>query len=245
MKRGFVAASVAFGFVAGANAQDAQVLTPSQLEARAAQFIVFVPPEYPGRLVASGASAEVDVFGEVGADGAIAVEKVASTSADPGFEEAVRAAVRFWTLRPSYGTDCVPRPARTQVRIWFEIKEGKPVISFGQARAPVTEGSPLKSTYRRNPEFPWRLLSRGGTTTVEVLMRVLPEGRVDAVEMVPGPLWKLVNREVTMAMRQWRFEPRPVADGPICASYVITFTTEAGGFEGQTGYTGARRDGAN
>jgi TonB family protein len=244
MKR-WIAACVAS--IAGtAAAQDASILSPKQMEERAAQFIVFVPPEYPKALAAAGVASEVDVFGEVAADGMFQVRRVASSAPNPEFEQAVRDVSKLWTLRPIYGTDCLPRPgAPTQVRIWFEMKDGKPVISFGQARSEITEGKPLKVVQRRNIVYPPEMLRRGVTGSIEFLLRVSPAGLVEEIEMVPGPLNRLATREVATTVRQWRFEPRPENDGPACAVYTVDFGITGGfGPAGRRQYP-VRADGAN
>jgi len=63
----------------------ANVLSPAQLEERGAQFIVFVPPEHPRHLAAAGVTSEVDVFGQVAADGSLTVTRAVSTQPDPAF----------------------------------------------------------------------------------------------------------------------------------------------------------------
>ena len=241
----WMAASIV-AFAGAAAAQDTSILSPAQLEERAAQFVVFVPPEYPKSLAAAGVSSEVDVFGEVAADGSFAIKRVVSTASHPEFERAVRDVSRLWTLRPSYGPDCAPRAgAPTQVRIWFEMKDGKPAISFGQARSEVTEGKPLKAIHRRHPVYPQPMLMRGAGGTLELLMRVSPAGMVEEIEMVPGPLNKLATREIATAFRQWRFEPRPESEGPACVVYTVDFAITSGfGPAGRRQHP-VRTDGAN
>jgi TonB family protein len=226
MKR-WIAACVAS--IAGtAAAQDASILSPKQMEERAAQFIVFVPPEYPKALAAAGVASEVDVFGEVAADGMFQVRRVASSAPNPEFEQAVRDVSKLWTLRPIYGTDCLPRP-------------GAPT----QARSEITEGKPLKVVQRRNIVYPPEMLRRGVTGSIEFLLRVSPAGLVEEIEMVPGPLNRLATREVATTVRQWRFEPRPENDGPACAVYTVDFGITGGfGPAGRRQYP-VRADGAN
>lgn len=238
-----LAAAVAVALLAcGARAQeDARILTPAQMQSRAAQIVLFVPPEFPA---AAAGEATVDVTGEVGTDGTFTVRDVVSSSQDPAFADAVREVTRFWLLRPDYGSDCTPRAGTGQVRVWFERRDGKPVISVSQARSEATESRPLKVTRRRHPDYPQAMLVRRMSGVVEVLLRVAPDGRVEEIEMVPGPITRLATREVATALRQWRFEPRPEAEGSICASYVVEFGITSG-FAPRSGGDGRRRDGAN
>ena len=73
MKRSLVAVTAAAMLACmQAHAQeDGKVLTPGQLEERAAQFVLFVPPEFP-KAAAAGRGAIVDVSRSPGArrDGA-------------------------------------------------------------------------------------------------------------------------------------------------------------------------------
>jgi TonB family protein len=225
-----------------AHAQDdARILTPAQMQARAAHIVLFVPPEFPAS--ATG-EATVDVTGEVGTDGTFTVRNVVSSSEDPAFASAVREVTRFWLLRPDYESDCTPRTSTGQVRVWFERKDGKPVISVSQPRSESTDTRPLKIVRRRAPDYPQSMLVRGMTGAVEALLRISPGGRVEELELVPGPITRLAAREVSTALRQWRFEPRPEAEGSICASYVVEFGISSG-FAPRSGADGRRRDGAN
>ena len=242
----FAALAATIGVFLEARAQDdGTLLTPAQLEQRAAQFVVFVPPEYPKAAAEQGRGAVVDVIGEVREDGTFDLQKATSDSDDPAFAQAVRETTRFWTLRPSYGADCAPRRAPTQVRIWFEHKAGEPVISFGQAKAETTEGKALKIVHRRAPAYPPQMLMRGLSGSLEILMRVAPNGRVEELELVPGPITRMATREVATALRQWRFEPRPEGDGPACVSFLLTYQVTDGFTPGPRTRSGAREDGAH
>lgn len=218
--------SMALGTAARAQ-DDPRLVSAEWLKAKAATSTVFVPPDYPKHAVGE-APVTVDVIGKVGIDGRLELESVASSSPDPAFAAAVREVASYWLFRPSYDDGCRPRPVPAQLRVWFEVKEGKPAISFSQARAdtavPAPDAPPtLKVTRRFHPEYPPEMQRRGYEGSVEVLLRIAASGEVEEVSVVPSLFSSMAERGLQKRMGLWRFEERPAGGGTSCASYVVQY----------------------
>lgn len=208
-----------------------RLVTEEELTRRAAAMIVFLPPEYPAQALKEGVQATVDVVGVVDEEGALRISGIESSTDREDFRKAVADASKFWILRPKYGPDCRARNAQARVRVWFEIKESKPSISFSQpnraaARGDMQEPRGLedyKPTHRRNPRYPREAINRGRGGNLEVLLRIDPQGMVEEVVIVPGVDGSMFGSETSKALRQWRFPPR---EEPQSACYEVTISFE-------------------
>lgn len=221
-----VMAALLAGAAIGAGAADqGRIVSGEQLNGRAATLTVFVPPKYPRGALGDNVQATLDVFGRIGTDGVLQVSKVESTSDIDEFKAAVEQVVPLWRLRPDFGEDCVPRPTEGQVRVWFDIREGKPVIRFSQTPrakpAPMPEPA-IRVARRTRIEYPSEAGRRNLETVLETILRIGAEGDVQAVHVVPGLYSEHFEREITRSLRNWRFEPSP-GRAPTCVTYDVEF----------------------
>ena len=221
------AATAALGVSAAFAADDPRVLSAVELKERAAKPVIIVAPTYPEAAVREGREGTVDVAGTVSAGGIL--EDAKMTGASDDFIAAVREVMPFWRFTPLYGVDdCEPKPAPGAVRVWFEMKGGKPAISVSRGTAPTAgpEGSELprelKALKRIEPRYPQAAIRAGRAGDVEALVLIDDKGDVKSVTIVPSTTPALFGEEVAHALRQWKFEP-PAGGKPVCASYDIQF----------------------
>lgn len=89
-----------------------------------------LPPTYPERMLAKGATAMVE--GTVQVDQGGRVSRIVNLRADNGegaFEWAVREVLRDWRFEVVPDAQCKIHPREAQIQVWFELAEGKPKIS--------------------------------------------------------------------------------------------------------------------
>lgn len=99
-----------------------------------------VPPEYPAEPLQKGITAEVDAVLQISERGTMRkVLSVKASNGDVAFEKAVKDVVHYWNFQPYTNCDCVPVEFTARLKIWFEIKEGKPSISVS---SPPPEANP-------------------------------------------------------------------------------------------------------
>ena len=196
------------------------IVGEDELRERAAEALLIVAPEYPKDLVAAGVQGTVDLFGHVRADGHFDVGRIEATH--PELRRAVEEVTRHWLLRPSYGPDCEARPAPVQVRLWFEVKSGKGVVSMSQGRTAIradTTRVPRKQLKRiegDDPFYPKHLIRRALEGEVEALMRITPAGEVASVQILPGPFAQEFGPALRETLLEWRFEARAPDASPVC-----------------------------
>lgn len=209
-------------------ADEGAILSPQQMDEKAATVSMFVIPTYPPAAVAAALEATVDLIGEVLPDGRFSLRRIESTSPREEFANAVQEVVPLWLLRPGYGRDCVAKAAAAQVRVWFEMKDGKPRISFSQANrlAPAPKSVGLKLVERLKLEYPDELRRRGIEGALEVILRIAPSGGVENVSVVPGRLSEAASRSLRR-LSAWRFEPRAAESGSLCVSYIVDYRFSA------------------
>lgn len=205
-------------------------MSEAELAEGAARVVMFVPPEYPAAALRENVEATVDVVGTVRADGVLEVARMEASVDRAEFREAIEEVSKFWLFRPSYDRQCRPQKVEGRLRIWFEIKDGKPAISISvpkvdravvEARSPIERGT-IKVVHRVQPLFPREAQQRGMEGAVEALMRVAPAGEVEEVVIVPGVHAKVFGPAVAQALAQWRYAPR---DGPVgCYQSEIVFS---------------------
>src|SRR5258708_10543567 len=214
--------AVAVFLVTGANADEARPIGDEELAARAAQITVSVPPDYPGAALRDGVEATVDVHGTVRADGHLAVSQIKAIPDREDFRVAVTDVVHFWLLRPRYDSTCHAMDVEGQVRVWFEIKEGKPSISISvppkeKVTETVSDASLYRAVRRVNPAYPRDAWRAGREGSVEVLLHVADSGEVEEIVIVPGRDSGEFGPPIVKAFRKWQF---PAVERPFrCFTY--------------------------
>jgi outer membrane biosynthesis protein TonB len=210
-------------------AADPQPLSPNELRARAGRPIVIVAPEYPKAAAAEKLEATVDVFGLVRADGSFQLNRIEAQPEREEFKAAVRSVIEYWAMLPAYGADCRPMSAESQLRLWFEIKEGRgPVVSVSRPRLPDSPPTPegakskLKVVKRVEPMYPYAAIRANVQGTIEAYMLIQPDGSVNEISTAPTRLPAQFAASVKDALSRWTFEPRP-GEPAVCAFYEVVF----------------------
>lgn len=231
MKRAAAALAWAVLLAAPAFAQkDPQPLSTDELSARAARPLIILAPKYPSAAAQDKIEATVDIFGTVRPDGSFDVKRIEASPDREDFKAAVRDVLDYWALSPAYGADCRPIPAEGQVRVWFELKEGRgPVISVSRSTRAVEPPAPeglakvrLKAVTRVHPEYPRAAIRANVQGSIESYLRVSAEGSVEEVVIAPSPMPAQFASSVRTALARWRFEPRP-GEPAVCALYEVVF----------------------
>lgn len=187
-------------------------------------------PQYPKELLAKGITGHVDI--EVTIDELGKVKKIGAVTSKPqnaAFEESARESVRYWTFYAKISPECVPEVATGNVRVWFEIRDGKEAISVSST--PGTMGSvvsPGKSKWRpllnqatvaRAVQYPPRARKEGEQGSVFSVIHVDAEtGRPFEIKFshaISSRGWVRSAFELAVrdALKMARFEPSPEEKG--------------------------------
>ncbi|MGZ5113275.1 MAG: energy transducer TonB [Usitatibacter sp.] len=211
-----------------------RLLSEADLARRAARVTMFVPPDYPAQALREGVEATVDVTGVVAANGSLRVTGMTSSVDREDFRTAVGEVTRFWILSPKYGPDCRPRDVEGTVRVWFELKEGKPAISMSMPRrqgtdAAKNDGTELRPLRARPiPQYPRAALTKNIQGGVDALLRIAPAGDVEEVVIVPGLYAEVFADVVIKALSRWQFPPASAAAGPRCGFVPVEINIKPG-----------------
>lgn len=177
------------------------------------------PPEYPKEALAAGVTGYVDLavtIDEVGS-----VQKIGAVVSRPDnrlFENSARETVMYWEFRPAISRHCVPEVAEGNVRVWFEIRDGKEVVSvsstpgtMGTATAATTKAMPgmakivNREEVMRHVKYPREARQVGAQADVYAVMEV---------DAGSGQVREVAITHVISSAKQmrWRFST-VVADG--------------------------------
>lgn len=192
------------------------LLAPSLLHAQQKEilpghFVIFVAPDYPTTASTRGETAVIDVKGQVQPDGSFVIDSIQAVDmvlANLDFEREIREAAKLWWMSPGYGTRCEPAVEPVFVRIWFEMKEGKPTVFFSQ-QADSQQPAQPKPRVREDMRYPRKPLHEGVYHAyVMAQVRIGKDGAPEEVFFV-GPDTKYqryFHDEVGRALRQYRWE---------------------------------------
>jgi TonB family protein len=208
-----------------------RLLSEADLQRRAALVTVFVPPEYPAQALRDGIQASVDVVGVVAQDGTLRVTEISSSVDRDDFRAAVADVTRFWLLSPNYGRDCRPREIEGTVRVWFEVKDGKPVVSMSVPTRPGfdevkskqegAEFTPIRA--KPVPAYPRAAVAKKIQGSVEALLRLDPAGNVEEVVIIPGPYAQVFASSVSSALSRWQYPQAAPDSGYRCVLVPVEF----------------------
>lgn len=153
---------------------------------------IVVAPEYPRAELAAGRSGVVDLVAHVSMAGRIAsIHQMTSEPPNRAFEKAVDAVVKYWIFSPQTDCECMPVGSDVKLRVWFEIRDGAPVISVSsparnrerQATGPTLKNRDALSGRLRN-SYPRDARRAGEGGDVYAAVHVNPEsGQVQRVEI--------------------------------------------------------------
>ena len=227
MKSIVIAAASMLTAMAANAAGDPQVLSASEMKALAGRPVVIVAPKYPPDAEKEHVEATVDVIGVVAADGQFLVNRLEAVPDRDDFKQAVLDVVSYWKLVPSYGLlDCEPQLAEAQVRVWFEFKKGRSVISVSRSVPSPAEANVMranmKAVKRVEPKYPAYGIRQEMQGRIEALVLIGEDGDVKDVRIAPTALHAVFGNSVRSALQQWKFDPRP-GQGALCTYYEINF----------------------
>jgi TonB family protein len=188
---------------------------------------LFVAPQYPPGAAGEGIQATVDVIGMVREDGTLGPTRLEVKPEREDFRKAVEEVMAFWILYPKYDDTCHYTPVEGQVRVWFEIKDGKPIVSFSMPRrkeAAPLPGAPAeiyRAIRKTEIRYPYAARREGREGTVVALLHVPDTGEVERIAFVPGRHNEDFSSEVYEGLKRWKFPatPRPLH----CFEYTIEF----------------------
>lgn len=219
-----------------ASADELIPLDEAQLAARAARMTLFVTPAYPQAAVVEGIQATVDVIGTVLPDGMLSPSRIEVKPDREDFRKAIAEVMPFWMLYPGYDDSCRYQPVEGQVRVWFELKDGKPAVSFSMPRKqadakapPPAPGAPeniYRAIHRTPLRYPAGPQRAGIEGMVTALLYVPDTGEVQNVVLVPGRHNANFGLAVYEGLKRWRFSatPRPKH----CFEYTVEFRLRQG-----------------
>lgn len=102
---------------------------------------VIAAPEYQSAWVEAGISGVVDVEVEIGLNSRITrIESIASEPHHPELEGAVKDIIKYWWFYRETDCDCKPVVGSAKLRVWFEIRDGKGVVSVSNRPRPGQPG---------------------------------------------------------------------------------------------------------
>lgn len=79
--------------------------------------------------------------------------------------------------------------------------------------------------YAPDPEFPYRLVSRGVQGNVTLLLKVNPKtGRVYEVKVLKSARYIILNELAAKSALQWRFRPGTITEVTVPYSFSVTGT---------------------
>jgi len=188
------------------------------------------PPVYPKELFDKGITGYVDL--EVTIDEQGRVKQIGTVTSKPSiaaFEESARESVKYWQFKEKLSGKCTPEVAQGNVRVWYEIKDGKESISVSSmpgtmlknVAADAPKWFPMLNLpqIKRELRYPADARKYGEQGVVYAVLHIDVEtGMVRKVEfshaIVSAP-WVRFSFEaaIRFSMKAARFEPKPEERG--------------------------------
>lgn len=178
-----------------------------------AKPMLIVSPTYPPNAVAEGRTAELKIRGTITTDGKLESPVFSTAPGDEAFTHAVRQVLEAWRFVPGIDRDaCAAVPMQAEVRVSFEIKEGKPAIfvsippaeEYPAAKDPAKRL--VKLSHQPRTGFPRDAVRKGIEGHAYVLARIEKSGEVSHVNLLSSTPLHVFGDEAVRAMRQARYE---------------------------------------
>ena len=172
-----------------------------------------VIPEYPPELLERKHTGHVDFEGSVSPLHDLEnVTFQADSPASEPFVAALKEVLPQWAFYPHVDNQCQPVATRVRTRVWFELDGERPKISVSRLTPRSTaRPSTMKSTFRRDPKYPSRMLREGLQAYVYAAMHVDPQGKVTGVtsQVFPRTEHDLTPflEETERTFKRWEFTP--------------------------------------
>lgn len=202
-----------------------------------------VRPEFSKNELDKRVRAYVDVTVDIDNRGRVKSSMIAkSDPPTPGYEKALKDVIGLWLFEPKLDSKCVCVEATANVRVWFDVKDGKGVLSV--SGRPIT-AQPEKLRYsreeieavakkiRQNILYPQLARKEGDVAEVNVVMEVdAASGRVTNVEPADFYSSSSANAKVKQsfisainaALRSASFPPTPGLPFKVCMVFSFRLT---------------------
>lgn len=118
---------------------------------------VVLPPGFPQGELRNNIRASVDVAIDLDARGKVKLATIKqSTLHNSAYEAAVLEVVQHWSFRPKLTAECVPVESQSNVRVWFDVRDGKGVVSVSGESMGTTQGA--QQTSRQRMQENWNAI---------------------------------------------------------------------------------------
>ena len=220
MKRA-VAALALMAWAVGSAAQPSDPLHAGD-PSRWGRVLRWIEPEFPRRAFEERRSGYVEVRGRVGTLGVLEDIEYSAEDAHSGvFIDPIRRVIAAWEFEAPLGRDCQPSEQTVANRVWFEARDGKPVVRVVPVAGPHVAPSVLLAP--RTREEPVMPPARAGDRAI-VYTRLIVDHRGRVVSVEPhgfarrGTPVRPFEHEVIRALTHWTFAPagRPDAQRRVC-----------------------------
>ena len=204
---------------------------------------VVVPPQFPSDQLAANTRGYVDVEVNLSIAGDVTAARVIkSEPRNEAFEKAVLEVASLWLFNVPLSNDCVPRESTGNVRIWFDVRDEKPVVSVSgnvsAASAPIGD-LPRKADWENKSHvfasmsYPERALRDNVQVKLLAALHVAASTG-DVKETVITWMETSSNASTTVAesfksavikhMRRAKFKPRDGKDYRVCVPFEFRVT---------------------
>ena len=201
---------------------------------------VVVPPEFPGDQLAANTRGYVDVEVELNQNGSVKTARIVkSEPQNTGFEKAVLEVVKLWLFHAALNNGCVPRESTGNARIWFEVRDGKGVVSIsGNVTATaVPMNSPQRTVEWENRQETLASLGYPVTARLEgVQANLFAAVRIDAatgivtdaavtwietLRYASGRVTESFKIAAVKSLKLAKFKPREGKDYSVCVPFTF------------------------
>ena len=111
---------------------------------------IVLPPSYPLNELRANMAASVDIEVQIDELGKVIGTRVLkSVPENKAFEAAVSEVITHWRFYTKMNAECMPIPHTTNQRIWFEVRDGKGVISVSGSSSSSTTATNSSPTTAR------------------------------------------------------------------------------------------------
>jgi TonB family protein len=196
-----------------------------------------VAPKYPDDQLKLNARGRVDVDVALKPSGEVSSFRIAkSEPANPAFETAVSEVVGKWLFHNKLSSECLPVESNGNVRVWFDVKDGKGEVSVSGQVSEITAGNvPKKSNWLNRSEaisgFRYPAAARRADVQAKVNVVVRVDGKSGDVldvgvpwmetqpESVPDRMAADFRAAASEVMKRAKFEPQAGSTYRVCMPF--------------------------
>jgi TonB family protein len=152
-----------------------------------------VRPEFAKSELDKGVRSYVDMTVDIDNRGRVRSSTIVkSDPPTPAYEKALKEVIGLWWFEPKLNSKCVCVETTANVRVWFDVKDGKGVLSVSGRHIPASseklrysreELEAVAQNIRKNIQYPALARRQGDVAEVNVIIEVdAASGRVTNVE---------------------------------------------------------------